>query len=317
MGVEEEGQSWREAVDVEAAGQHEVDVAERVGEREGDLLGSGRTRFADVVAGDGDRIPPRHLFGAEGDQVRDQAQRVGGRVDVGPASDVLLEDVVLDRAADLGPRYALLFRDGEVHREQDRRRRVDRHRGRHLAERDAVEERPHVLDAVDRYADPTDFAAGGRSVRVVADLGGQVEGDGEAGRALFQEIAVAAVRLRGAGVAGVLAHGPQPLAVHVLVEPAGEGELAGRVRSAVLPREVIRREERRKIDTRARGAVPGHGKGAYRRLESWPGERLPEARIRRKQPASPQLLRLIRESACLHESPYLVPSPLDNHYILD
>ena len=60
-------------------------------------------------------------------------------------------------------------------------------------------------------------------VRVVADLGRQVEGHREAGRPLGEEIPVALVRLRGAGVAGVLAHGPVPLAVHVRVEPAGVG----------------------------------------------------------------------------------------------
>ena len=86
------------------------------------------------------------------------------RVDVGAARDVLLEDVVLDGAADALPGDALLLGEHEVEREQDRRRGVDRHRGRDAVERDAVEQPPHVGDRVDRHADPADLAARHRVV---------------------------------------------------------------------------------------------------------------------------------------------------------
>ena len=55
---------------------------------------------------------------------------------------------------------------------------------------------------------PTSPAACGR-VGVVAHLGRQVERDRQAGLALLEEVAEAAVRLLGGGEAGVLAHRPE------------------------------------------------------------------------------------------------------------
>ena len=195
------------------------------------------------------------------------------------------------------PRNPLFLRHCQVHGQEDRRRRVDRHRGRDPAERNAVEQRPHVVDAVDGDADPSDLAAGRRGVRVVADLGGQVEGDGEAGRPLVEQVTVAAVRLPGAGVAGVLAHRPQPLAVHVPVEAPGEGERAGRRGAAGVVAGVVRGEEGGQFDVRTRGAG-AHGGRAYRRPASRPrtGRRSGGRGVPNPQDpaASPQLLRSCR-----------------------
>ena len=168
-----------------------------------------------------------HLGGAELDDVGDQLERGARRVDEGAAGGVLLEDVVLHRAAEPVPGHPLLLGHHQVEGEEDRRRGVDGHRGGHPVERDAGQEAPHVLDRVDRHPHPPDLAAGHRIVGVVADLGGEVEGHRQTGRPLLEQVAVAAVGLRGAGVAGVLAHGPQAPAVHVRVETAGEREVAG------------------------------------------------------------------------------------------
>ena len=63
----------------------------------------------------------------------------------------------------------------------------------------------------DRDADLAHLAAGERMVRVVAGLGGQVEGDRQAGLALGQVGPVERVAGRGAGVAGVRAQDPRPV----------------------------------------------------------------------------------------------------------
>ena len=81
---------------------------------------------------------------------------------------------------------AVLLGDGDVEAEQPGGGRVDRHRGVHLVERDAVEELVHVALVGDRDADLADLAAGEDVVGVIAGLGGQVEGDREAGLALRQ-----------------------------------------------------------------------------------------------------------------------------------
>jgi len=96
-----------------------------------------------------------------------------------------------------------------------------------MVERDAVEEPAHVVDRVDRHPHPADLAEREHVVRVVADLGGEVEGHREAGRPLGQEVAVAPVRLLGRGEAGILPHGPAPLPVHVRVDPPGVREGPG------------------------------------------------------------------------------------------
>ena len=105
---------------------------------------------------------------------------VGG-IDVGAARDVLLEHVVLHRAAKLAARHALLLAGHDVHRQQDRGGRVDRHRGRHPIERNLAEQRLEILHGVDRHADAADLARRHRMIGVVAHLGRQVERGGESG----------------------------------------------------------------------------------------------------------------------------------------
>ena len=71
-------------------------------------------------------------------------------------------------------------------------------------------------------------------IGVVADLGGEVEGDGEPGLSLLKEVVVAAVALVGGAKAGVLAHGPEAAAVHVRLHAAGERILAGKAKLALV-----------------------------------------------------------------------------------
>ena len=76
-------------------------------------------------------------------------------------------------------------------------------------QRDAVEERPHVAEVADRHAHLADLAAGQLVVGVVAGLGRQVEGDGQAGLALGQVAPVERVGLGCRGVPRVGAHHPR------------------------------------------------------------------------------------------------------------
>ena len=96
--VEEEREPRPERVDVEAGVARRLHVGDRVGERERHFLHRRRARLANVVAADRDRVPLRHFALAEREDVGDDAQRRLRRIDVGAARDVLLQDVVLDRA---------------------------------------------------------------------------------------------------------------------------------------------------------------------------------------------------------------------------
>ena len=180
--------------------------------------------------------------GAELEDVGHQAHGGPRAVDVRAARDVLLEDVVLHGPTELVTRDAAAVGDGHVHRQQDGRGGVDGHRGGHAAERQAVEQDLHVVDGADRHADSADLAGGELGIGVVAHLGGQVEGDGEAGLALLEQVAEAFVGLGRGGEAGVLAHRPQSAAVHRRLHATREGELAGHPQGLIrTPRQGRRR----------------------------------------------------------------------------
>ena len=172
-------------------------------------------------------------------------RRLGRRREhVGPAGQVLLDDVVLRGAGQRGARRALLVGHRDVQREQPHGRRVDRHRGVGLGQRDAVEQRAHVPDVADRHADPADLAPGQLVVGVVAGLGGQVEGHREPGLALGQVAPVQRVGRRGRGVPGVGAHHPGPVTLTV-------GRVRHRTPPPSGPRSYVRSRRRRSGEGRA------------------------------------------------------------------
>ena len=195
-------------------------------ERERDLLNGRRTGFADVIAADRNRVPVGQLTLAEREDVGDQAQRMAWRIDIGAARHVFLQDIVLNRAGQFLQRHALAFRDRDVERQQHDRRRIDRHRRRDVAERNAVEERVHVFDRIDRHTDATNLAGGQRMVRVVPHLCRQIEGDAQAADALRQQVAIAAIGFLRRREPVVLPHRPEPASVHRWLDAASEGKLA-------------------------------------------------------------------------------------------
>ncbi len=261
VGVEEKRETRCKVIDAHAPFDTRVYVGHSVSEREGKLLDRGRAGLSNVVAGDGDRVPLRDLFGAVLDGVDDQPHRRSRRKDELLLRDELFEDVVLQRATELRRGYALLFGDGDVHAQQDRSRRVDRHRGRDVAERDAVEQGFHVGQRVDRHPAVPDLPTAGRGVRILAHQRGHVKGHRKARLAVGQQVLVAAVGFLRRCKAGELAHRPQAAAVSAWVNPACVRELAGKLfrPSGAVIRGVQRLErdprDRRRLDpVVARGA---------------------------------------------------------------
>ena len=205
--------------------EHRDGRAERVGE----LLGGRRAGLLEVVAADVDRVPLRDLVNRVADHVADQAQGVLGREHVGPAGEVLLDDVVLGGAGELRGDLlrrevgVLLLGDDLVHRQHPHRDRVDGHRGVHLGERDLVEQLPHLAQVRHRYADLADLAARHDRVGVVAGLGRQVEGHREPRLALGEVGAVERVGRGRRRVAGVGAHHPGLVLLRTLWSLLGHG----------------------------------------------------------------------------------------------
>ena len=267
MRVPEEGDAWSDRVDFETGVARGPQIRLAVGERKRDLFDRRRSGFADVIARDRNRIPLRHRARAIRHHVGNQAHRLARRIDVGAAGGVFFKHVVLHRAAERVERNAAASRDREVEREENRCRRVDRHRDGHFIERNPVEQNFHIGDRVDRDARFADFAARLRRVRIVAELGRQIEGDREAGLSAFEEIAVALVRFRGGRETGVLAHRPEPPAVHRRIDAACEwkrsrlAEVVRRPLNLVVNDYVILSgaAKRRSRRTRSRRTVVRHG----------------------------------------------------------
>ena len=188
--------------------------------RERQLLRGRRAGLADVVAGDRDRVPARHLGRAELDQVADQAHAGPLGDDPLPLRDVLLEDVGLERAGQVLAIEAALLGGGHEQRQRDGRRARDGHRDRHGVEVDAVVEPPEVVGGGGGDALAADLAGRHGVVGVVAHQRRHVERRRQPRLALGQQVAEALVRILGRAEAREHAHRPQPRPVHLRVQAA-------------------------------------------------------------------------------------------------
>ena len=153
---------------------------------------------------------------------------------------------------------ALLVGDGDVEREQPRGGGVDRHRRVHLVERNAGEQRAHVAQMRDRHADLADLAARQLVVGVVAGLGRQIEGDGQAGLALGEVLAVELVGLRRRRVAGSRCGTARACRAPARLPPQGAAWAGSWHRSSVRNREMGQRSRywrRAQAEALARGSL--------------------------------------------------------------
>ena len=214
MGVEEEGHLRGELVDRHApAADHLLAVGDAVGQGERHLLYRVSAGVAEVGTRHRDRVEAGDVPGAELDRVRNEPHGRSCWPDPRAAGGVLLQHVVLDRAAQLLAGHALPLAGGDVEGQQDRRRAVDREARADLVEGNAGEEDLHVGQGVDGHADPADLLLHLGIVGVVAALRGQVERHRQARAAALEEQAVAGVRLLRCAEARVLAESPQTIGV--------------------------------------------------------------------------------------------------------
>ena len=223
----EERQPRREFVDRDAGGHAGAHIFDAVGERIGEFEILRRAGFLHVIAGNRDRIEFRHVLRGEREDVRDDAKRWRGRIDVGVPHHEFFENVVLDRARELRRRHALFFRGDDVERQDRQHRAVHGHRHRHLVQRDAGEQRAHVVDRVDRNTGHADIAGHPRVVGVIAAMGGEIESDRQALLPGGEIAPVEGVGILGRGEAGILPDGPGLVHVHGRVGAAQIGRDAG------------------------------------------------------------------------------------------
>ena len=257
---EEEGEPPGKLIDIQALCERCAHIFAAIGQREGKLLRERRAGFLHVVAGDRDGVEARHFPGRIGDDVGDDPHRRFRRIDIGVADHELLEDIVLDRAGQFGPRTALLFARHDEIGEDRNDRAIHRHGDRHVLQRDAIEQDLHVLDAV--YGDTrlANIAFDTRMIAVIAAMGGEIEGDRQTFLASGQIAAIEGIAFLGRRKARILADCPGAAGIHGGARTAREG---GETRQAI---EVIHAFQ---IG------------GRIERLDVDPLRRMPDERLRR------------------------------------
>jgi hypothetical protein len=139
------------------------------------------------------------------------------------------QDVVLNRSVKLIRGDPLFLGHHDVHGQQDGGRSIDGHGSGNFFQRDLVEKGFHVPQRVDGHPYLSHLSLGQRMIGIVADLGRQVKGHGEAGLAVFQEVTVTPVRILSGPEPRILAHGPEAAPVHGGLDAAGVREFSGYV----------------------------------------------------------------------------------------
>ncbi len=223
----EEREPRREPVDGEAGAKSRPHIFDAVGEGIGEFEVLRRARLLHVIAGDRDRVEFRHPLRSEGENVGDDPDRRRRRVDIGVADHELLEDVVLDGAGEFFRRHALLLGGDDVERQHRQHGAVHGHRHRHAVERDAGEQRAHVVDRIDGDSGHADIAAYPGMIAVIAAVGGEIEGDRKPLLPGGEIAPVERVGILGRGESGILAHRPRLGHIHGGVGAAQIGRDAG------------------------------------------------------------------------------------------
>src|SRR3954470_22557893 len=172
-------------------------------------------------------MPPRHPLRAELDHVGDQSHRGLDREAPLLLSDVLLENVGLDRPRELLGGNSLALSGYDIERKHYGRWRVDGHGGRNLTKGYATEERLHVIQRVDRDSLAAHFAERARVIGVMPHERRHVERGRAARRPVMEQVSEACFGLLGGAEAGELAHRPEATAVHGLVDAARVRVFAG------------------------------------------------------------------------------------------
>ena len=261
--AEEERQTRREDIDVEPGREAGPDVGDAIGQRVGEFEVRRRPGLLHVVAGNRDRIETRHASRCISEDVGDDPHRRTGWIDVGVAHHEFFENIVLDRPGQLLRLDTLLFgrHNIECHDREDGA--VHGHGHAHRVEGNAVEQRPHVEDRVDRDPGHADVARDPRVIAVVAAMRREVERDREALLAGREIAAIEGVGILGRGEAGILPDRPRLIDVHGRIGAAQERRLPRETVERLGSGPIVRTVER--LDCDALGRDPSFSSGIVHR----------------------------------------------------
>ena len=137
-----------------------------------------RPGFLHMIARNRNRIELGHVGRGIFDNIRDNAHRRLGRVNIGVAHHKFFENIVLNGARERFAIMALLFTcDDEIGQNRDYCA-VHRHRDGNFIKRDPFEKDFHILNAVNRNARFAHIADNARVIAVIAAMRGQIKRHG-------------------------------------------------------------------------------------------------------------------------------------------
>ena len=210
----EERKPWREFVDGQTGRDTGPRILQPIGQRVGEFEIGGGSCLLHVIAGYRDRIELRHPLGCVSENIGDDFHRGGGRIDKGVPHHELLENVVLDRAAEFFGRNALFFTGHDIERHDRQDRAIHGHRHAHLVERNAVEQGSHVVDRIDGDTRHANVTSDARVIGIITAMRGEIEGDRQPHLPGGEIAAVEGIRIFRRGESCILPDGPGLRGVH-------------------------------------------------------------------------------------------------------
>jgi len=175
--IEKEGQLRRKFIHVHTGFFRCIYISNGIGKRKSNLLRCCGACFTNVISRYADRIPIWDFSLAIAHGICYQPHAGRGWENISSTRDILFQNIILDGTTQFSGSHALLFRDGDVRGKQNRGRRVDGHAGGNPIQWDVFKQSLHIFNGRNGNPYLPYFTQGNRVVRVVSNLGRQVESD--------------------------------------------------------------------------------------------------------------------------------------------
>ena len=184
-----------------------------------------RPGFLHMIARNRNRIELGHIGRGIFDNIRDNAHRRLGRINIGVAHHKFFENIVLNSARKHLAIMALLFTCyDEIGQNRDHRT-VHRHRDGYFIKRDSFKKDFHILNAVNRNAGFAHIAYNARVIAVIAAMRGQIKRHGNALLPRSQGFAIKCIGGFRCGKSRILADCPRASSIHRGLNASGKGFL--------------------------------------------------------------------------------------------
>ncbi len=157
MAAEEESEPGCKGVYIKTCPNGCLHISNAIGQSKGHFLDSRATCLTHVITADADGIPSRDAIFTKCKNVGDDAHRFEGWVDVGPPGRIFFQDIVLDCPLEDFTFNPLFFCHRDIHRQEDGRCGIHRHRSGDLIHWDPIKKDLHILQGIDRHTDFSHF----------------------------------------------------------------------------------------------------------------------------------------------------------------